>query len=276
MFECDGKSLRYIYLKKKSRVRQRPTYHCGITTDSTLVLPQNAIFFQGKGILRMKNKTQIIKRSPYRRDVYLAKLIDGARRTKIDEYPIIEPWMVAKDLPKEIVQWDQRKACKNLAETALSFYSEDSTFNAVLSDPEHYLDVCLQYSCVIGTDASPYDNMPLVVQKSQIFLNLAITYFYGRRGIKVIPNVRLGDIRTITSLEAYPKNTLISFGTNGFTKQLSNRQLFADEVDKIVESLEPSGIIAYGLAPDWLFRKALEKNIPVYQYDSYMMRRNRR
>ncbi len=224
----------------------------------------------------MKAKTQIVKRSPYRRDVYLAKLIDGARRTKIDEYPIIEPWMVAKELPKEIVQWDQRKACENLAETALSFYSEDSTFNAVLSDPEHYLDVCYQYGCVIGTDASPYDNMPLVVQKSQIFLNLAITYFFGRKGIKVIPNVRLGDIRTISSLEAYPKNNIISIGTNGFTKKLVNRKIFSEEVSQIVEYLKPKEIIAYGPAPDWLFEKALEKNIPIHQYDSYMMRRGRR
>ncbi len=224
----------------------------------------------------MRNNTQI-KRSPYRRDVYLAKLIDGARRTKIDEYPIIEPWMVTMDLPKEIVQWDQRKACENLADTALSFYSEDSTFNAVLSDPEHYLDVCRQYACVIGTDASPYDNMPLVVQKSQIFLNLAITYFYGRRGIKVIPNVRLGDIRTISALEAYPKNTIISIGTNGFTKAMANRKIFADEVSQVVECIKPKEIIAYGPAPEWLFKTALEKGIPIHQYDSYMMkRRNRR
>lgn len=58
---------------------------------------------------------------------------------------------------------------------------------------------------VVGIDASPYDNMPLVVQKSQIYLNLAITYYFGRKGIKVIPNVRLGDDRTFTSLEAYPQ-----------------------------------------------------------------------
>ena len=261
-------------LEKKSRARQRPTYHCGITTDSNTVLPQNVFTFQEIGEFGMKPKTKIVKRSPYRRDVYLAKLIDGARRTKIDEYPIIETWMVAENPPKEIVQWNQRKACENLTETALSFYCEDSTFNAVLSDPERYLDVCRQYACVIGTDASPYDNMPIVVQKSQIFLNLAITYFYGRRGIKVVPNVRLGDMRTISSLEAYPKGTLISIGTNGFTKELANRAIFADEVNQIVERLEPSGIIVYGPAPEWLFRTAISKGIPIYQYDSYMMKRN--
>jgi hypothetical protein len=42
-----------------------------------------------------------------------------------------------------------------------------------------------QYKCVVGLDASPYDNMPLVVQKSQIFLNLGITYYYKTPKFKV-------------------------------------------------------------------------------------------
>lgn len=221
----------------------------------------------------MKLNRKLVKRSPYRRDVYLAKLIDGARRTQTDEFPIIEKWMVAEKPPKEMVQWNQRKFCNVISETALSFYSEDSTFNCVLSDPERYVDICRQYACVIGMDASPYDNMPLVVQKSQIYLDLAITYFYGRKGIKVIPNVRLGDMRTLGSLEAYPKGVLISIGTNGFVKALSNRHIFTEEVERIVKILQPTGILVYGPTPDWLFSGVLKNNIPIYQYDSYMKRR---
>ena len=33
-------------------------------------------------------------KTPCIRDVYLAYLIEGARRTKSDEFPIIEEWMV--------------------------------------------------------------------------------------------------------------------------------------------------------------------------------------
>lgn len=43
-------------------------------------------------------------RAPYIRDVYLAYLIQGARRTQEEGYPIIEPWMVAKKPPVDIVQ----------------------------------------------------------------------------------------------------------------------------------------------------------------------------
>lgn len=116
--------------------------------------------------------------------------------------------------------------------------------------------------------------MPLVVQKSQILLNLACTYYYGSKEIKIIPNVRLGDNRTLSSLEAYPKRTLIAIGTHGFTKLLENRHVFAEQVNKIVDELEPAGICVYGSASDGIFGYAKSKGIPIYQYDSYTMKEN--
>lgn len=118
-------------------------------------------------------------KTPFLRDVYLAYLIANARRTKTDEYPIIEEWMVATEPPEEIIQWDRRGDVVDNKNTAISFYCCDPGFQPVLNNPKNYVDKLKQYQCVIGLDASPYDNMPLVVQKSQIFLNLACTYYYG-------------------------------------------------------------------------------------------------
>ena len=218
----------------------------------------------------------MIKKSktPYLRDVYLAYLIDGARRTKSDEYPIIEEWMVAKEPPKEIVQWDRRRDVTNPTETGMSFYCNDYTFTPILNNPKAYVEKLKKYGVVIGLDASPYDNMPLVVQKSQIYLNLAITYYYGSRGIKIIPNVRIGDDRTLSSLEAYPKHTLISIGTNGFVKTIENRIIFERQMSKVIEELEPTGICVYGKALHDILWIARFKGIPIYQYDSYTMKEN--
>ena len=212
--------------------------------------------------------------TPYLRDVYLAYLIANARRTKLDEFPIIEAWMVATEPPKEIIQWDRRGDVIVPQETAISFYCQDPGFQPVLNNPKNYVDKLRQYQCVIGLDASPYDNMPIVVQKSQIFLNLACTYYYGSQGIKVIPNVRLGDNRTLSSLDAYPKHTLIAVGTHGFTKRLDNRHIFIEQVQKIVDELEPIGICVYGPASNDIFGYARLKGIPIYQYDSYTMKEN--
>ena len=213
-------------------------------------------------------------KTPYLRDVYLAYLIDGARRTKSDEYPIIEAWMVANSPPKEIVQWDRRSDVTNPTETGMSFYCNDYTFTPILNNPKAYVDKLKKYEVVIGVDASPYDNMPLVVQKSQIYLNLAITYFFGSQGIKIIPNVRIGDDRTLSSLEAYPKHTLISIGTNGFIKSKENRIIFERQMNKVIEELEPSGICVYGKDLHEIFWIAKFKGIPIYQYDSYTMKEN--
>lgn len=210
----------------------------------------------------------------YVRDVHLAYLIKGARRTKDEGYPIIEGWMVEKQPPADIAQWDRRNEVADPANTAMSFYCNDEGFTPILNNPQKYVDKLKQYQCVIGLDASPYDNMPPVVQKSQIFCNLAVTYFYGTQGIKVVPNVRLGTDETIDSLDAYPKQHLIAIGTNGFTRSLTNREIFKSQVDIVVKELEPSGILVYGPASDYIFGYAKQQGIQIYQYDSFTMKRN--
>jgi hypothetical protein len=213
-------------------------------------------------------------KTPYLRDVYLAYLINGARRTRTDEFPIIEEWMVSKEPPKGMIQWDRRRDVINEKETAINFYCSDYTFTPILGNPKLYVEKLKRYGMVIGMDASPYDNMPICVQKSQIYLNLAITYYFGKQGIKVIPNVRIGDIRTISSLEAYPKHTLIAIGTNGFTKKIENRNEFANQAMIVIDKLLPTGICVYGPVANEIFDIAKLYDIPIYQYDSYTMKEN--
>ena len=213
-------------------------------------------------------------KTPYLRDVYLSYLIANARRTKTDDYPIIEKWMVATEPPKEIMQWDRRYDVVDFSTTGICFYCTDPGFQPILANPKKYVEKLRKYQCVIGMDASPFDNMPLWVQKSQIGLNLGITYYYGSLGMRIIPNVRLGDNRTLSSLEAYPKNTLIAIGTNGFVKEVENRHFFANQIQRVVDELDPSGICVYGQASDELFGLSRMTGIPIYQYDSYTMKEN--
>lgn len=213
-------------------------------------------------------------KSPYIRDLYLAYLIDGAKRSETDGFAIIEEWMVPTEPPKEIFQWNRRQDVKNPSESAMSFYCNDDGFTPILNNPKAYTDKLRQYGCLIGLDASPFDNMPLWIQKSQIGLNIGITYYYGSCGMKVIPNVRIGSDETLSSLEAYPHHTLIAIGTNGFVKSLENRCKFASQLQKAVDILEPSGICVYGPTPDELFNYVRLKGIPIYQYDSFTMKEN--
>ena len=110
--------------------------------------------------------------------------------------------------------------------------------------------------------------------KSQIYLKLATTYYYGKQGIKVIPNVRLGSSETLSCLDAFPKHSLIAVGTHGFTHRKDNRTIFAEQIKIVVDRLEPIGICVYGPASDELFDYARSKGVEIYQYDSYTMKEN--
>ena len=182
--------------------------------------------------------------------------------------------MVATDIPDTIAQWDQRSTVKDPKHTGMSFYCVDPALTPVLNHPDRYVDKLRQYQCVVGMDASPYDNMPLVVQKSQIYLNLGIAYYYGKQGIKIIPNVRVGTTDTLSSLAAYPHNHLIAIGTNGFTRNKNNRIIFKEQATIVTRTLEPSGIIVYGPASEYIFEEAINNKIPIYQFDSFMMQKN--
>lgn len=229
------------------------------------------IFYQG-------GKIEMIKKSktPFLRDLYLAYLIKDAKRTPIDEYPVIEEWMVSTKPPSNIVQWDRRRDIKEDNNTTISFYCNDIGFQPILNNPKNYVEKLKKYEMVVGIDASPYDNMPIWVQKSQIGLNLAITYYFGKQGIKVIPNIRIGDDLTVTSLESYPMHTLICIGTNGFVKKLDNRKILQRQINNVVDTLQPTGICVYGPAYDDLFDYVKHKSIPIYQYDSYTMIENKK
>ncbi|MCI5453217.1 DUF4417 domain-containing protein [bacterium] len=173
-----------------------------------------------------------------------------------------------------MIQWDRIRDVTDPSNTGMCFYCSDPAFQLILGNPKAYVEKLRTYGAVVGLDPSPYDNMPLTVQKSQIYLNLATTYYYGKQGIKVIPNVRLGSPETLSCLDAFPKHSLIAVGTHGFTHHKDNRTIFAEQIKIVVDRLEPIGICVYGPASDELFGYARSKGVEIYQYNSYTMKEN--
>ena len=182
--------------------------------------------------------------------------------------------MVASNPPKEMIQWDRIRDVTDPSNTGMCFYCPDPASQLILGNPKAYVEKLRTYGAVVGLDPSPYDNMALTVQKSQIYLNLATTYYYGKQGIKVIPNVRIGSRETLSCLDAFPKHSLIAIGTHGFTHRKDNRTIFAEQIKIVVDRLEPIGICVYGPASDELFGYARSKGVEIYQYDSYTMKEN--
>lgn len=84
-------------------------------------------------------------KNPYIRDVYLAYLIKGAKRTEFDEYPVLEKWMVSNKPPKEIIQWNRRQDVKIPENTTMCFYCDDYALNPILNNPKAYIEKLRSY-----------------------------------------------------------------------------------------------------------------------------------
>lgn len=212
-----------------------------------------------------KNENNVVE------DSFQAFLVEGANFTKEEEYPIIPEWMVPKLPPKKIMPFDKALNYKgDLRDVYICTYARDCTFERVRKEPKRYLNFFKRCAGIIGFDFSIHSDMPLVKQKSQMNDNLSLTYYYGSNFVYVIPNLRCGiDELTDEFLTAIPKHTLVAIGTHGFIKRRDQRAEWYCFIKRIIEKLEPTGIIVYGGLNDSIFDE-FKNRINFYFYEPWI------
>lgn len=204
-------------------------------------------------------------------DSFQAFLVEGANFTKEEEYPILERWMIPEIPPKKIMPFDKALNYQGvLSEVFVCTYARDCSFERVRRNPKRYINFFKRCAGLIGFDFSVHSDMPTVKQKSQMNDNLSLTYFYGKEGIKIIPNIRYGDDDLSDEfLSAIPKHTLIAVGTHGFIKEIPQKAEWYCFLEKIIKELEPSGIIIYGKLSGKIFDEFEEKS-RLYYYEPWI------
>lgn len=112
--------------------------------------------------------------------------------------------------------------------------------------------------------------MPLIKQKAQMYDNLSFTYFFGKQGIPIIPNLRVGISELVPEyLEAIPKNTYVAIGTHGFIKGSVEKYTWYEFIETFLNILHPKGVIVYGSLKSPL-SQPLIKDIPFYYYKPWI------
>lgn len=204
------------------------------------------------------------------KDDFQAFLVESAHFTDGENYPIIEEWMISEEFPDKIVPFNKIKKIKNLEDYYICFYCRDEDFIRIKRNPKQYIKMFQKSKGIIGLDYSVYIDMPKIVQKKQMYNNLALTYFYGSYGIKIIPNIRYGiDELSEEFLKSIPKNNLIAIGTYGFIKTIDEQNVWFENLLKIIESLEPSGIVIYGTLPKDIQNWLRMYNVKYKIYESF-------
>lgn len=201
-------------------------------------------------------------------DSFSAFLVKDAYFTNQEKYPILEESMISRDIPKKILPFGKAiNSHKDLSDTFICFYSPDSDFERVRKNPKKYVNFFQRTAGIIGFDYSIHTDMPLIKQKSQINDNLSLCYFYGSKGIPIIPNIRCGVDNLLPEfLSAIPKKQIIAVGTHGFIKEKQEKYEWLCFLEKVVDELSPSHIIVYGTLNGKMFDKIKAKtHIICYQ-----------
>jgi hypothetical protein len=204
-------------------------------------------------------------------DSFQAFLVEGANFTENEEYPIIESWMIPSIPPKKIMPFDKALNYRgDLSDVYVCTYARDCTFERIRKNPQKYLSFFKKCAGLIGFDFSVHSDMPIVKQKAQMNDNLSFSFYYGKQGNMLIPNIRCGiDELTDEFLSAIPKHTLIAIGTHGFIKELKQKAEWYCFLEKVINKLEPLGIVVYGKLSGHIFEE-FEDKCKFYYYEPWI------
>jgi hypothetical protein len=210
------------------------------------------------------------------KDSFQAFLLQNARFTDKEEYPILRSDMIAKAFPKKIMPFEKAINYKgDLSQTFICTYSSDNSFERVRRNPRRYTQFFRRTAGIIGFDYSVHSDMPIIKQKSQMNDNLSLTYFYGNCGIPVIPNLRCGVNDLLPEyLSAIPKHQIIAVGTHGFCKRTEEKCEWFCFLETVIKELDPSAVIVYGSLNGKMF-DPLRKQTEFIFYEPWITRRRR-
>lgn len=164
------------------------------------------------------------------------------------EMPLIKRQEI--DLDK-IDLWNYKKTKLNDEENkhkTIHFFTYDWLFENVYEKPELAMEKLDQYYALLTPEFSTYNDMPLARQIDSIFKNRWCGAFWQKQGMIVIPTISWGSIPCMDfCFDGIEKGSVVAVSTY-------MREDIKDEFmlgyNKMLEVIEPSAIICYGIPFD--------------------------
>ncbi len=203
-----------------------------------------------------------------RYDVFNSYLVKSATYAGIEEFPCVKS---CNEIPNRIITFSQAISSKwNDFDCWVCFYELDYLFMRIWNNPKKYINKLKKFKGVISPDFSLYINMPLVMQKYHIYMGRALANWFIENGIKVIPNVRLGDERTYEfGLDGLYKGDVVSIGTIGSLKNKTERKILIGAIRKTLDTIKSEDVIIYGPLPKEILEEYSHVHFHIFESDNY-------
>lgn len=198
-------------------------------------------------------------------DVFNSFWVKNARYDGEEEIPRIT---TSNLIPQALVPFTKMRQ-GNTVNSWVHFYEHDYKIECFWRNPRRYLAALKQHPGVISPDYSLYYDMPLNMQKNNIYRGKALAHWLQENGLEIIPNVRWGDERTFeTACLGVEHGKTIAIGTHGCIRSAEEKQQFNSGLDYVINRLEPTTIIVYGRTPDKIFNLIKFYDITIIPFES--------
>ena len=149
-------------------------------------------------------------------------------------------------IPTDLIGFNYAKTSKN-KNVGIHFYVDDYQFERLWNAPEKYIDVLMEYECILTPDFSLYMDMPMPMKIWNIYRSRQIGAYYQSKGIKVIPTISWAEAETFEfCFLGIPKGSIVSVSTIGVKQDKEALQIWKDGMQEMINQIEPSTILVYG------------------------------
>lgn len=149
-------------------------------------------------------------------------------------------------IPSELIGFNYAKTSER-KDVGIHFYVDDYQFERIWNDPEKYLDILMEYDCILSPDFSLYMDMTMPIKIWNVYRSRQIGAYYQSKGIKVIPTLSWAEPETYEfCFRGIPEGSVVSISTIGVKRDPDALKIWTDGVTEMIERIKPSAILIYG------------------------------
>lgn len=149
-------------------------------------------------------------------------------------------------IPQDLIGFNYAKTSEE-KNVGVHFYVDDYQFERVWNAPEKYVEILMEYDCILSPDFSLYMDMPMPMKIWNIYRSRFIGAYYQSKGIRVIPTISWAEKETFAfCFKGIPKGSIVSVSTIGVKRDEDALQVWKDGVAEMIRQIEPSTILVYG------------------------------
>jgi len=193
----------------------------------------------------------------------------------IDQVPLLTRRSI-KDIPTELIAFDDRKRAQSPGDAGLHFFREDRKFLSVLLNPEAKLKGFAPYKIILTPDVTIGQGMPPWQRVRNVVLGRAAGVIWEKRGLRVIPTLRWVDEADLTLVACgVPQRSVFAVSSYMARRNPADYRIFQDGLRYLAKNLNPVAVIVYGsLDANLLLELSDQCDVFVYEHPMAKIRKS--